>query len=61
MPTKCDFFKIPSPKDAINFSFESNPELLYKMNNECLPFGCHAWEKYGKHFWKQFIKINDKI
>jgi hypothetical protein len=24
--------------------------LLYEMNNKKLPFGCHAWEKYGRNF-----------
>ena len=48
-------FKMASVEDAIKFGFELNPSLLYKMNQQQLPFGCHHWEKYEPDFWKQFI------
>lgn len=48
-------FKIASIEDAIKFSFEVNPRLLYEMNNQSLPMGCHAWEKYDFEFWKTEI------
>lgn len=50
-------FKVSKAEEAIAFSFESQPENLYKMNDEKLPFGCHAWEKYSPEFWKKFIKF----
>lgn len=50
-----DIFKIAPVKDAIKFSFEVNPSLLFELNNRELPFGCHAWEKYDPEFWKEFI------
>lgn len=50
------YFKIAPIDEAIKFSFEANPELLYKMNNNQLPFGCHAWARYNKLFWQNFIK-----
>lgn len=43
--------------DAIAFAFEVQPENLYKMNGEKLPFGCHAWTKYSPDFWKKFINF----
>lgn len=43
--------------EAIKFSFEINPKLLLEMNNNILPFGCHAWWKYDLDFWKNHIKI----
>ncbi len=49
-------YKIPLPHEASKFSFELNPSYLFKLNNNKLPFGCHAWEKYEPEFWKQFIK-----
>jgi len=49
-------FKTPAPSEALKFSFECNPHILYKMNNEQLPFGCHAWDRYNYEFWKQFIR-----
>lgn len=46
---------IPTSSESMKFSFEVNPSLLYEMNEQQLPFGCHAWEKYEPYFWKQFI------
>lgn len=49
-------YKIPSPEEAIAFSFELSPSYLYKLNGNYLPFGCHAWYKYEyENFWKQYI------
>ena len=53
-------FKIAPPQVAMKFSFEVNPELLYKMNGEKLPFGCHAYLKYCPEFWKKFLTISDQ-
>lgn len=50
-------FKLAPPHVAMKFSFEAQPKRLYKMNNNELPFGCHAFEKYDFEFWKQFIEI----
>lgn len=50
-------FRIASGKEAIAFSFESQPERLYEMNNRQLPFGCHAFKRYNWDFWKDFIKL----
>lgn len=49
-------FKTASSQDAVRFSFEKNPALLYKMNNDTLPLGCHAWAKYDPGFWNRFIR-----
>jgi Protein of unknown function (DUF5672) len=50
------FFKIPKPHIALQFSFEAQPSLLYGLNNDELPFGCHAWEKYEPLFYKALIE-----
>ena len=47
-------FKIAATETAIKFSFEVNPDKLYKLNNNQLPLGCHAWPKF-KYFWKDHI------
>jgi hypothetical protein len=52
-------FKIGDIKSSITFSFEVKPSLLFEMNGQKLPFGCHAWEKYEPKFWKQFIPENE--
>jgi hypothetical protein len=60
---KFRFFKIPEPKTAIAFAFEKQPNKLYKLNNNQLPFGCHAWFREdfpydgNKQFWSKYIKI----
>jgi len=42
---------------ALRFSFEQYPSHLYTLNNNQLPFGCHAWKKYEyQSFWKRHIK-----
>ncbi|WP_442589156.1 DUF5672 family protein [Pedobacter sp. AW31-3R] len=44
------------PLTAIGFSFEVNPQVLFEMNNERLPFGCHAWRRYNPDFWEKYIE-----
>ncbi|WP_242919062.1 DUF5672 family protein [Pontibacter liquoris] len=48
-------FKVADVEHASKFSFEVNPQYLFLLNGEELPFGCHAWTKYHYDFWKQFI------
>ena len=50
------WYKIAPVKEAIKFSFDVNPSVLYKMNDSKLPFGCHSWNRYEKDFWEKFIK-----
>ncbi len=49
-------FKIATPSDAGKFSLECNAENLYKINNNTLPFGCHAWWRYELDFWTPHIE-----
>ncbi|MBJ6119793.1 hypothetical protein JAO76_16415 [Pontibacter sp. BT310] len=48
-------FVIAPYREAIQFSFETEPKKLYKINNFKLPFGCHAWLRYDPMFWSEFI------
>ncbi len=50
------FFKRPKWQDALRFAFEMNPRKSYELTNRQLPFGVHAWQKYDKEFWEEFIK-----
>lgn len=50
------FFKIPDVKTALKFGFDLDPQQCFEMNNNQLPFGCHAWEKDKTGFWKNYIK-----
>jgi len=48
-------FKIPPPGIAVSFSFEVGPKHCFEKNNQTLPFGCHAWAKYDREFWKPYL------
>ena len=42
---------IPSYTTGLKFAVETFPERALKLNNNQLPFGCHAWDKYAD-FWR---------
>jgi hypothetical protein len=48
-------FSVAPAEISYQFSFEANPGLLFEMNQNSLPFGCHAWEKHEPHFWEKHI------
>lgn len=49
------FLKLPPWKEALSFAFEKSPSASYVINNQKLPFACHAWERYDPEFWKKYI------
>lgn len=50
--------KIPSTQIGMKFAFEKYPSLLYQINQQQLPFGCHAFCKYEfETFWSKFITL----
>jgi len=50
--------KVPELKDAIDFAFEQSPLYLFELNNNALPFGCHAWNRYETNsFWRKYIPL----
>lgn len=51
-------FKKPSVDEALHFSIEVGPRLCYERIGKQLPFGCHAWARYDREFWKQFTLTN---
>ncbi len=55
VPRHCAFFTVPAPAEAVNFAFEAHPDFLYELNHHVLPFGCHAWERYGSAFWLDML------
>lgn len=55
LSTQFKWFKVASCSEAMRFSFDVNPDVLYDLNNCLLPFGCHAWERYRPDFWSHFI------
>jgi Protein of unknown function (DUF5672) len=53
---KMKWFKVPDFNKATAFAFEMQPHRLFALNNNQLPFGCHAWWKYDLDFWKPHIE-----
>lgn len=49
-------FKVAPVNIALKFSFEQEIEKCFRVNNQNLPFGCHAWTRYHFAFWKQYIE-----
>lgn len=50
------WFKVASFDEARRFSFETLPRRLYKLNDQHLPFGCHAWARYDIEFFRPHIE-----
>lgn len=49
---------LPSEIEAMRFSFEVHPEMMFHMIGDKLPFGCHAFEKWSfESFWSKYIKF----
>lgn len=50
-------FKIAPIQTALQFSFERHPRYCFGQNNHQLPFGCHAWARWDKEFWKPYLIV----
>ncbi len=48
-------FRIAPLEEALKFAFECVPRYCYEQNQNRLPFGCHAWARYDREFWKPFL------
>lgn len=48
-------YKVAPFREALRFGFERFPKKCFKINNNKLPFGCHAWKRYDEDFWKPYI------
>ena len=48
-------FKVAPVDAALQFAFEGSPRMCFELNQQRLPFGCHAWAKYDRAFWEQFL------
>ena len=54
-PKYLNSYKVAPFKEALKFSFERFPKRCFKLNNNTLPFGCHAWVKYDRSFWLPYL------
>jgi len=53
-------FKIAPLETALRFGFECVPRYCFEKNNNTLPFGCHAWDRYDRDFWKTYFLKNQE-
>jgi hypothetical protein len=60
-PKNFSWFKVAPVDEARRFSFECNPRKLFELNENQLPFGCHAWQKYDPEFWALYITPDAKM
>ncbi len=59
-------FYVAPVEIALQFAFEAEVRMSYKLLGERLPFGCHAWEKFDFAFFKDYLcnegyKVDDII
>jgi len=54
-PRNFSWFKVAPVDAARKFSFEYNPRRLFELNQNQLPFGCHAWNRIDPDFWEIYI------
>jgi hypothetical protein len=52
---KKTLLNIPSWQTGLKFAFEFAPERALNINNQELPFGCHAWDRHVT-FWRPIFK-----
>lgn len=49
-------FKLPGFKQASSFGFDKDPKIMFELNSQKLPLGCHCWYKDGNRlFWDKYI------
>ena len=49
-------FKIPLMREALSFSIENDPAEAFRLLNNELPFGCHAWYKNDEKIWQMIFE-----
>lgn len=52
-------YKLAPINRCLAFAFEDKPEKCFELNNNKLPFTCHAWEKFNPEFWAQHFESLD--
>jgi len=53
-------FKVAPVDEGLRFAFEAAPRLCFELNHHRLPFGCHAWTKFDREFWRPYLVQADE-
>ena len=51
VPGYWPFFRVPQREVALRFAWEEEPQACLNQSGGRLPFGSHAWRRYGEAFW----------
>jgi len=46
-------------EEGLRFAFEGAPRMCFELNQQKLPFGCHAWAKFDRSFWEPYLIASD--
>ncbi len=47
-----ELIRIPGFREALEFSWETHPEVAARCCSVALPFGCHGWDKLHRAQWR---------
>ena len=53
-------FRVATLEEGLQFGFEVSPRTCFEMAGRKMPFGCHAWGKYDREFWRPFLLTDGK-
>ena len=48
-------FRVAPFDVGLRFAFEVAPRACFTLNQQRLPFGCHAWPRYDRGFWEPYL------
>lgn len=54
-------FRMPNLMISACFSHETEPEYLYKLIGNKIPFGCHAHELHAPIHWENILKLQANL
>jgi hypothetical protein len=54
-------FQVAPAEAALSFAFEVSPRWSLEQTKGKLPFGCHAWMRYDRHFWEEVLSDHENF
>lgn len=54
-------FRIGTLEEGLAFAFETEPGSCLERTRGKLPFGCHAWGRYDRAFWENYLLDDPNI
>jgi hypothetical protein len=50
-------FRVASFQQGVHWGFEVCPHTCMSFTAGKLPFGCHAWNRYNRNFWVEYLRL----